>query len=159
MSNYVGEAAAYSAKVSAFQASVSQITSSLSAQEAKLSDIPESSLKSNVSSSIKAIKLELENIVSEAQANASKLYSKARELDEANRKKAIQAMNHNSNLTENSEDNKEENALDNKLNEDNNPQQEEKTIDVHIGEVPGNGIVIGNNSLKPDGISGVSPYV
>ena len=89
MSNYSGEAAAYSAKVSALRASVSEVTSSLSAQAAKLGDIPESTLKSNVNSSINAIKTQLESIVSAAQANASAVSAKARELDEENRKKEL----------------------------------------------------------------------
>ena len=164
MSNYSGEAASYSAKVSSFQATVSQVTSSLSAQAAKLGDVPESSLKSNVISSINAIKTQLESIVSSAQANASKLATKAAELDAENNKSTVSTTLNRTTATNigDTEDNEEklEKGLDVRLDgEKDNTPKVKKTIDSHLGETPGANLNSGTKPQKLVGLNGGSPYV
>jgi hypothetical protein len=164
MSNYVGEAAAYSAKVSKLKGIVSQVTSSLSAQAAKLGDVPESTLKSNVNSSINAIKSKLESIVSSAQANASKLATKAAELDAENNKSTVSTTLNRTTATNigDTEDNEEklEKGLDVRLDgeKDNRPQVA-KAIDIHLGETPGANLNSGTKPQKLVGLNGGSPYV
>ena len=144
MSNYVGEASTYSGKVSSFQATVSQVNSNLTSAANKLNGTADSALKSNVISSINSIKSQLESIVGEAQANASKLMTKARELDaENNKPSASIAIDRNvSTQTGNStEENGEttKKGLDIKLNgEGNNTQKAEKAIDNHLGSTSPN---------------------
>lgn len=127
MSNYVGEASTYSGKVSSFQATVSQVNSNLTSAANKLNGTADSTLKSNVISSINSIKSQLESIVGEAQANASKLITKARELDaENNKPSASIAIDRNvSTQTGNS-------------TEGNNTQRAEKAIDNHLGSTSPN---------------------
>ena len=166
MSNYTAEAATYSGKVASFQAIVAQINSNLDSAKNKLSGTADSALKSNVCDSIANIKSQLESIVSEASANASKLAAEARRLDEENNKSlGLNTVSHTQTniLGVTEQESGTENELDVHLgDEENNKPKSQKAIDIHLGESPTNSVVTGsplNTNNSKNGTGGLPRYV
>ena len=87
MSNYVSEATTYSGKVNSLVANVNQLNSEINGIINQLSKLEDSSLKNNVVSSLNNISLKLDELLSSATSNSSKIYTKAMELDIEEREK------------------------------------------------------------------------
>lgn len=144
MSNYSAQAASYATKVTSFKALINQSISNLESIESGLSNISDSALKSNVIGKISSVRGKLDSLISDASATASKISSKAYELDEEERR--LNSLNIKKIKTLDGEEEKEEvkeKAIETELTkkeEDKNKKLTVKALDVNLNR---------NNRLQP----------
>lgn len=143
MSNYSAQAASYATKVTSFKALINQSISNLESIESGLSNISDSALKSNVIGKISSVRGKLDSLISDASATASKISSKAYELDEEERRNFNKLNASKLTNIEETEELTKEKAIETELTkkeEDKNKKLTVKALDVNLNR---------NNRLQP----------